>query len=297
MFGFKKKGGEPEDNSPRIETGEKAEPEFIKAGNSLHELQNSFNKLYAPHTVSGYSVPQREYSRIPADLDPDPSKPQLRILAHQVDLKRESDPYVGAKLAGREIYENLIRWLKNDKGVNAETLIAVIAACGGRECEKGVIGTLGQLDSDVALSELGVYIIEGKNGERYLMGDLIGNKFVTFFMTAANSSESPIERLKPMAAKAAAEAGTDDYRQTPYNGAIGADPLKLADMFEGKFEFSLRVFTRFPYERMLAFALAAQRAIDAAGGVIDKEKALDIIMHFGWKTSHYIGRIKPDNAQ
>ena len=47
-------------------------------------------------------------------------------MMNYIDSQREKDNFIGAKVAGKEIYTNLINWLKNDKGVHAETLLAVL---------------------------------------------------------------------------------------------------------------------------------------------------------------------------
>lgn len=51
---------------------------------------------------------------------------------------------------------------------------------------------------------------------------------------------------------------------------------------------SLKRYCFSPQERMIAFAVAAQKAVQQAEKIIDKHRVLDIIADFAWRTSHYI---------
>lgn len=285
MFGFsKKKGGSPENKEAANDTDAK-----VKA------LNDAFIRLYAPYTLPGCKLTPRDINEIPLDGVPDAEV--LRVLAHQVDIQRETDPLVGAKLAGREIYANLLEMLKTEKGVHIESLLAVIGSVGGYECMNGIMTVFNKLLAELGLSvtvggALSIFIAETEDGGKYLFGDCAGNEFCLFCMNAAKTPEPPIEALKPLSARSASTAGTPEYWQTPFDDKVKSSPKELAEMFRGKFDTTYRTFCLYPQERMVAWSIAAQLAVEQASRVISPngfETAMSIISEYGWRTSHFIG--------
>lgn len=252
-----------------------------------------FQTAYMPYSVEGYTVPQRKPEEIKVD-----SKDRASLaMMNYIDSQRANDNFIGAKVAGKEIYTNLINWLKDGKGVHAETLIAVLGSIGGRECVSGIMSTLESLISDDAENKsqiinviagiLDILIAETKSGERYIMGGRIANTFCSFYDTACSEQGKAVEKLKPLASEIAGKVGSPDYWKTHFDNLVGKSPKEIADIFEGKFEFTFNVYCRFPYERMLAFAIAAQNAMKQIESVMPEEKALSILAEYGWRTSHY----------
>ena len=134
-------------------------------------------------------------------------------------------------------------------------------------------------------------IAETGNGEKNLMGDLIGNEFLLFYLNAAGGvveQSKAIEMLKPIAQYCAGKAGQPEYWKTPYNNLIGKDTLEIAQLLRGRFDNIFAVYARFPQERMMSFALATQKVIQQVAAAMGMEKALSILAEFGWRTSHYI---------
>ncbi len=288
----------------KTETGRSTKGVIIgeETGNSVSgdELIQMFAKQYAPYTIKDYVIKERTYDEIPPL---DESRPMLRSMAHQVDLKRSQDPMVGAKIASQEIYINIINMLKDDKGVHAETLLAVLASVCGRLCVQGIMNTLSNMISGsdperkkllyATATILQIMIVETKNGDTYVMGDRIGNEFLLCYSNAI-AQQGDIQKLIPVARKTSECVGTEDYWKTPFDDLVRHSPRELADRFTGVFEITYKTYCRFPQERMLAVAFAAQKAINELvvnQHVIDKEKAASIISEYGWRTSHYWGKL------
>lgn len=254
------------------------------------DIQLLFDLKYAPYLVEDFKDKPRDFNDIPP-LEP----PQRRNMALAVDERRAEHPYVGAEMASKEIFLNLTNWLNGEKGVHTETLLAVLGSIGGRECCRGIMTALKALaaeagSSSVPLGALTIFIIDTKIGERYIMGDKIANEFCSFYMTAAKDNTYPFEVLKPLAEKCASTVGSEEYWSTPFGEYVSDSPKALADCFEGKFEVTFATYCRYPHERMMAMALAAQRAVDEAVKFMPKERAMSILAEFGWRTSHYIGK-------
>lgn len=288
MFGFfKKKDGtsDPQKNS-EAENDTEAK---------LKTLNEAFMRCYAPYTLPDFKYTPRDIGNIPLDDVPDSER--LRILAHEVDMRRRDDPYVGAKLAGQEIYASLLEMLKTEKGVHIESLLAIIGAAGGYECMYGIMTTFYSLLDELKLTvaaggALSIFVAETKGGGKFLFGDHVGNEFCLFYMNAAKTSEPPIEFLKPLSERVAAAAGTPEYWQTPFDEKVGSSPKELSDVFCGKFNVTFKTFCLYPQERMVAWSIAAQLAAEQASKVISPDgfkTAMSIISEYGWRTSHFIG--------
>jgi len=56
----------------------------------------------------------------------DPVPPGETALLNLIAERLPSDPLIGAKLGGKEIYERLLRGLKSERGVHAEALLMAL---------------------------------------------------------------------------------------------------------------------------------------------------------------------------
>lgn len=254
-------------------------------------INEIFTRAYAP-----YKLPDFTYSPRSEDEMPQFDDRKLGVLAYQVELRRKEDIHAGSTLAGREIYANLLEMMKTEKGVHIESLLAVIGAVGGYECMKGIMTALNAVRIGgyplAAAGALSIYVAENNTGEKNLFGDRVGIEFASFYMTAAKIPNPPWDKLKPLSVRTAQTCGTPEYWETPFKDQIGASPKELSDAFRGKFETTFKVFCRYPQERMLAWAIAAQLAVEQASKVISPDgfkTAMSIISEYGWRTSHYIG--------
>ncbi len=255
------------------------------------QIIRMFNIAYSPYSLKDYIVPPRKSEEIKLK-----DRAELAMMNY-IDSQRQNDNFIGAKMAGKEIYTNLLNWLKDDRGVHAETLIAVLGSAGGRECMNGIMNTLDSLISDDVQNKrqienalagiLDIFIAETKGGELYIMGGRIANSFCSFYDTACSEQGKSVEKLQPLASEIAGKVGSPEYWKTPFDNLVGKSPKEIADIFDRKFEFTFNVYCRFPYERMLAFAIASQNAVNQMESVISKEKAMSILAEYGWRTSHY----------
>lgn len=260
-------------------------------------INELFTRAYAPYELPDFEYVPRAENEMPRFDDR-----KLGVLAYQVELRRKEDIYAGAKLGGQEIYANLLEMLKDDKGVHVESLFAVIGAVGGFWCMRSIMQGMNAVIQSgfvkdgmilpVVGEALSIYICGTKSGESYLFGDKVAREFCSFYMTAANSPEPPFDALKPLSVHASSTCGTPEYWQTPFDNTVGKSPRELSEMFREKFFEIFEVYCRYPQERMLAFAMAAQKAVEHASSVITpngKETALSILAEYGWRTSHFIG--------
>lgn len=302
---FKKKQPENDNTAEKEVKTEKNEQQTGKneqkpAGSmDGSEFVRKYMELYAPYTLKDFVIKERPFEELP---DIDQYHNGLRAMAHHVDTKRAEDPMFGARIAAQEILNNIMNWLKDDKGVHSETLLAVLASVGGRVCVQGVVNTFTSMISDNAQDRkkmtyalatiLKILIAETPDGEAYIMGDRIGNEFLLFFRNAMGEAVDP-QQLMPVASLTAQLCGNEKFWNTPYDELIKNSPKNIADLFTEKFEVTFMTYCRFPQERMLAVAFAAQNAVKqiVSQNILDKEKAASIIAEYGWRTSHHWGKM------
>ncbi len=257
-------------------------------------INEIFTRAYAPYELEGFVYAPRSENEMPEFKDK-----KLGVLAYQVELRRAEDIHVGSTLAGREIYANLIEMLKTERGVHIESLLAVIGSVGGYWLMRAVTQSMkAVVESDAAAGgniiakigeALSIYICETQGGENYLFGDKIAFEFCSFYMTAKQTNKPPFDALKPLSIRSAETAGTAEYWKTPFDETVGRSPRELSEMFREKFFEIFEIYLRYPQERMLAFAIAAQNAVKQADKTIGKEKALSILAEYGWRTAHFFG--------
>lgn len=259
------------------------------------QINEIFTQNYAPYELAGFKYEPRSESEMPQFEDR-----KLGVLAYQVELRRREDIHAGATLAGREIYANLIEMLKTEKGVHIESLLAVIGSVGGFWTMRAIIQGLHEvLESGVVTNDdtglavageaLSIYLCTTNDGESFMFGDKIAREFCSFYMTAAQSSEPPFDVLKPLSVHASSTAGSPEYWATPFDDKVGKSPPELSKMFRERFFDIFEIYCRYPQDRMFAFAIAAQLAVEQAAKIIEKETALSILAEYGWRTAHFVG--------
>lgn len=290
-----KKETESDSNGKEVVIGQ-------KSSNSVSgtDFLRMYAEQYAPYTLKDHVIKERSYDEIPLI---DEKHPQLQSVAHRIESMRSQDPMIGAKMASQEIYMNITNMLKDDKGVHAETLLAALASIGGRACVQGVMNTLENMVSADSPDKkkliyslatiLSIYICETKSGDAYILGDRIGNEFTIFYKNAL-AGKGDVQDLVPISRKTAELAGSEErYWETPFDEIIKLSPQKFADSFNNVFEITFKTYCRFPQERMLAVAFAAQKAVRELtdNHIMELEKAASIIAEYGWRTSHYWGKL------
>ena len=252
-----------------------------------NDVMRLFQIRYAPYLVKGYKIPNLDINNLKlSKLEAE----KYGSLALAIDIKRDKEPFIGATIAGKEILYNLTETLKTEKGVHAETLIAILGALGGYECMRGVVTSLEGF-SYAELAAIDTFIVEEGGKKTYILGDLIGNEFKTFFINSLGGNmenNEAINFLLPISKYCAERVSKPEFWQTPYNELIGQNPLELSDIFKNFFEKTFTLYTRFPYERVASYAFAARSAIKQVSSVLDTNKAMSILAEYGWRTSHYI---------
>ena len=253
-------------------------------GRSDDELKARFYMRFSPFLLKGFEMPERftDDEPIPEGEDENVFRAVRKNLAEQL----KTDPTACAKFVSRRLLDRLAEDLKEDDGtINAVKLFAVLGAVGGYELMRGIVSSVSDFTPE-ELSRMSILIIGMKNGENYLMGDLVGNQFINFYFSVAQDNSLSIELLKKQSEICAKNIGTPAYWETSLD--LHLSPFIIAESFAGSFNKLLEAYTRYPLERVIAYAFAAVELIRQAEKAMSKERALEIIAEYGWRTSHYI---------
>lgn len=124
--------------------------------------------------------------------------------------------------------------------------------------------------------------------ESLSLGDCVAGEFISFYMTAACDNNISLSFVEPLSAKCAETGGTPEYWITPFGEYVAFSPKEIAEKLGNRFEVTFGTYTRYPVERMMAMACAAQKAVKMAEELMPKDRAMAILAEFGWRTSHYI---------
>lgn len=250
------------------------------------ELMGRFLNEFSPFTLPGFKMPRRFTGDEP--IAEGENEGLQRSIMRSLDEQLEKDPYICIKFLCTEITNRLLNTLKGEDGsVNAAALFAILGAAGGHEIMRGIVSSLKDFTSD-ELTRLGVMIVETNSGSQYLMGDLVGNQFFSFYMTVGQDNSLSTEHLLNISRYCAENIGSPAYWESPFSGSLPIDAKTLGETFAAQFSGLLDTYTRYPLERSMAYSFAAAELIRKAGGAFPKEKALEILAEYGWRTSHFI---------
>lgn len=239
-----------------------------------------FMEYYAPYRIENNPVPPRKLTEIPL------SDPELRLVAHEVDFKRAKNEQIGMELASKEILNNVLKWLNNGKGVYAEALFAVLGAMAGFELSQAILETIGAMNDSWIFVNMELRAESASIHEDFMFGDFITDEFISIYLTAADENTPPTTKLIKIAETCAAGIRKGEYWDTPYNEMLKITPKGIVEVFSHKFDSMFQTLTRFPHERPMAYACAAQQAIKQFSQVLPKEEALTILAEYGWRTAH-----------
>lgn len=201
---------------------------------------------------------------------PEESPGTLALMA-QVRSQLEEKPLLGAQIAGKEILQNAVTMLKNDRGVQVEALAAILGGLAGRACLLAALA--GQAGSDPRLNTLTINTVGTKDGASYLMGDAINRQlaeapYSVFALIAGylQSVGEPIPDAHEYFSHSSRVLGGPEFgvpRYAPGTGAAST-PLEYADALWATFGNSLRRYAPDPQLWPVAYGMAVQEMLGMA---------------------------------
>lgn len=217
----------------------------------------------------------------------------LRHLAEQ----EGKEPHLREQLAGRILFDLVCQIVADERGVRIETLLAVLASVGGQEC---LLPLIEQAPAGASPEELGLMIVEGKDGETYVFGDPVNRLLVeapdslislAFGAAQALGATVSVEMIGKELQLVASRVGGSDFERLDLPEKNQVDrPTEWVRVFGTRLREALDLYDVPPLRRAAAFGFAIQRALDASRGGIDPDVAARIVLQCAARTSKRLVR-------
>ena len=221
---------------------------------------------------------------------PEPKKPAtkdpaLEAMVRAIQQQKQADPFIGAKIAGKEILGRLMNAFKDERGVHSESLCCALGALAGYACQASVRAQsiAKGLDPDAGFS-----IATAKDGRKYFFGDPLNklvaeDKYSVWSMAAgaaqaAGATQMP--DLEGIFKHVAATVGGEGFGQPRYTdkNTAGDLPINYLTSIWPAFLPMVKKLTGDPALWPMAYAFAIQEAITLMKGVVPPARALGIVM-------------------
>lgn len=95
-------------------------------------------------------------------------------MVNAIQQQKKSDPFMGAKIAGKEILARLINGMRDERGVHSESLCCALGSLAGYACQASLRA---QSIAKGQVPDAGFAIATARDGRKYYFGDPL-NKLV-----------------------------------------------------------------------------------------------------------------------
>lgn len=222
-------------------------------------------------------------------IAPEQSAPQLdhktEALLNAIQERTKEDPLIGAKLGAKEIFQQLLNGMKNQKGVHIESLLSVLGALAGYSCQ----ASLRAQSLAKGLPETSAFQTVGtKDGKQYFFGDplnhtLVGSQYSVWGLAggaAQHAGAKEFPDLNAIFQHTSSVLGSEQFGipRVPENHKASDTPINYLKAIWPALFPTVKLFCPNPADWPILYGLAIQEAIDAGKGVIDPGLALLIIM-------------------
>jgi hypothetical protein len=184
-------------------------------------------------------------------------------LVEAIREKRNTDPLIGAKVAGREILGRLVTAMRNDKGVHSESLCCALGALAGYACQASLRAR--------------------PDGSGSLLKLLAEDRLSVWSLAAAAAQQAGATELPNLASifeHVAATVGTRAFGIPRYGGGHGAADLP-ATYVRALWPALLPIVRKLTDDASLwpqAYSFAIQDAIRSVEPALAPQVALSIVM-------------------
>ncbi len=227
-------------------------------------------------------------ARLPAETVAEtkaPMGPATGALLRAIDEKRKTDPLAGAKIGGKEVFDRLMRGMKNDRGVHFDSLLCALGSLAGYSCQ----ASLRAQAVAKGMSETAAFMtVDGANGQKYFYGDplnapLAESKYSVWSLAAGAAQHNGCSNLPDIGSiftHVTNTVGTDDFGipRFPEGHNAGDLPINYLKVLWPKLLPTVKLFCKEPEEWPFLFGVAIQEALDAGKQVLSSEIALQIVM-------------------
>ncbi|TFC44455.1 MULTISPECIES: hypothetical protein [Cryobacterium] len=197
--------------------------------------------------------------------------PGTQALMRHVQSQLAEKPLLGAQIAGKEIYQNILTMVKDERGVQIEVVATILGGLAGRACL--IAGLSGQAGTDPTLNRLTLNTISTKDGGTYLAGDAINRQLAerqysvfALIVGYLRSVGEPIPEAREYFVHSAQSLGGPAFgvpRFAPGTG-VPSTPLEYADALWPNVSGSLRRYAPDPQLWPTSYGIAIQLMLEMA---------------------------------
>lgn len=206
-------------------------------------------------------------------------------LFHAIEVQRESDPLIGAKLGAEEVLHRLMKALKNEHGVHIESLLCALGAVAGYACQASVRAHALEKGMEEAALLITAKTIDG---EQYFYGDplnkpLAESKYSVWSLALGaaqhNGCKNPLD-LSDIFSHVAKSLGSDSFGipRIPPGHTPGDTPMNYLIVLWPMLLPVAKKFCKQPEELPILFAMAIHNALLMGKDALAPDLALRIIM-------------------
>lgn len=211
--------------------------------------------------------------------------PATEALLRAIEEKRKTDPLIGAKLGGKEVFQRLLQGMKGERGVHIESLLCALGALAGYSCQANLRAQAVEkgLPETAALITVG-----GTNGKDYFFGDplnqaLAESQYSVWGIAAGAAKHNgctTLPDINSIFAHVTETVGTDAFGipRLPEGRVTTDTPINYLKVLWPALLPVATMFCRQPTEWPILFAVAIQEAFDAGKEVLPPDIALKIVM-------------------
>ena len=214
-----------------------------------------------------------------------PLDPASQALLRTIEEQRKTDPLIGARLGGKDVFQRLLQGMNNERGVHIESLLCALGALAGYACQA-------QLRAQALAQGLpetaALMTVTAANGRHYFFGDplnraLAESKHSVWSLAAGAAQHNGCTRLPDLSAiftHVSQTVGTEAFGipRFPEGHNAGDLPVNYVKALWPALLPVVRQYCKEPAEWPLLFGAALQQALDAGKPVLSQELALQIIM-------------------
>lgn len=211
--------------------------------------------------------------------------PSTAVFMKVLNEKRKSDPLIGGKVAGKEIFQRLLRIMKDNKGIHIESLLCALGALAGYSCQASLRAHAvekGMPDSTFLLE------VNTSIGKKYFFGDALNNALAesqySIWSFAAGMAQhngcKDLPDLNDIFAHVSDTVGKESFGvpRLPEGHNTGDLPINYLKVLWPALFPVAKEFCPNPAEWPILFGIAIQEALNFGKDVLAAEIAVLIVM-------------------
>lgn len=215
-----------------------------------------------------------------------------------INQAKAQDPLVGVKIAARGLVQNLLNSMKDEKGVQVESLIILLSSIAGFACQMAI--REGLVNSGKITAKEAFIVAKTKDGRKYFLSEMTNHRLVkdqhSFYgivgygaqMSGCTKMPDVIEIFEYISST----LGSDIIRMPAGFNAPRFSPFEYVSMLWPTYQKMLAKECDDPDQWPILFSFALQEILILAKGVIDPAIAFSVAL----ETAVLMSKIDPQEV-